>query len=486
MTLDYDVVIIGGSPVARYAALSANQIRAKVALVEPNINYGFLDHLVVREIGKLRRQLGDSAGIGIQHPQLDIFNESSMVVDWTEAMLYARGVRDNLAEQNSIAVLAAQGVDIIFGNGQFVSSPRLAFAVSSRLLRGRTYLLASGSRPAIPEIEGLSATGYLTLDNIWSSLSAVPNQVPQNWVIIGGAPPGLEVAQTLTRLGCRVTLIVEHPHILPFVDPAIARLVQAQLEVDGVRVITQTSVTQVMRIDDKKWVQAGDKAIETDEIIVATGQQPNIESLNLAAVGVKWRGRRLVVNKKLQTTNPRIYACGDVLGGYNFANIANYEARIALNNALFYPRLIVNYNSIPTAIFIHPMLAQVGLTEKQAKRRFSQNQVLILDHYFKAITAAQIQSETTGLCRLITRKNGEILGAEIFGVPAGELINLVALAMAQKIKVKHLANLAPVYPTFAEILEQAAGQWNQQRLNNNIAWQDLLEEFFHFRRNWDL
>jgi pyruvate/2-oxoglutarate dehydrogenase complex dihydrolipoamide dehydrogenase (E3) component len=192
------------------------------------------------------------------------------------------------------------------------------------------------------------------------------------------------------------------------------------------------------------------------------------------------------VNDKLQTTNHRIYACGDVIGGYDFANIANYEAKIALNNALFFPRLRVNYRSIPWAMFSVPMVAQVGLTEAQAKRLFSRDEVLVLRQYFKTVAAAQLRDETTGMCKLIVLRNGEIVGASILGAEAGELINLIALAMSQKIKVKDLANLSPVYPSFSEILEQAAREWSRQKLNSDIAWQEFLEGFFHFRRNWNL
>ncbi len=486
MAIDYDVVIIGGSPVGRYAALIATQLHAKVALVELNVSYEFLYHHVISDIGKLAQRLNDSVGMGIHPSQVDTPNKSPIAVNWQEVMLYAQAVVSNLKEQNSVAILAAQGVDVILGSGEFQSSPHLAFAVNDRLLRARTYLLASGSRPAIPEIDGLSTTGYLTLANIWQFLGSQVPKIPLNWVIIGGLPQSIEVAQTLAQLGCNVTLVVKHSYILPFIDPAIAQLLQAQLEADGIRILTQTAITQVMRIDDKKWIQAGNKAIETDEIVVATGQQPNIESLNLAAVGVKWHQHRLVVNQKLQTTNHSIYACGDVIGGYDFTNIANYEARIALKNALFYPRLTVNYQSMPSAIFTHPNLARVGLTEAQAKRQFSQNEVLVLQNYFKTVTAAQIQGQTTGICKLITLRNGEILGAEILGTQAGELINLIALAISQKIKIKHLADLSPVYPAFTEILEQVAREWSQQKLNSNIFWQEFLEGFFHFRRDWNL
>ncbi|MBN3885208.1 MAG: NAD(P)/FAD-dependent oxidoreductase [Nostoc sp.] len=484
MTVDYDVVIIGGSLAGYYAALAATQLRAKVALVEPKVDYGFTYHHALTEIAKLAQKLNDAAGFGIHATHTDTSEECHISMAWQEAMLYAQCVASNLKEQHSPAILAAQGVDVIIGSGQFESSPQLAFAINNRLLRARTYLLASSSRPEMPEIEGLQATGYLTLSNIWQSLQG--GILPKNWVIIGGIPQSIEIAQTLARFGCSVTLVVKHPYVLPHLDPEIAILLQAQLEVEGVRVLTEKSVTQVKLIENKKWIQAGDKAIETDEILVATGQQPNLESLNLATVGVKWHRRSLVVNDKLQTTNHRIYACGDVIGGYDFANIANYEAKIALKNALFFSSLRVNYRSIPWAIFSVPMLAQVGLTEAQAKHEFRRDEVLVLRQYFKTVAAAQLRGETTGMCKLIVLRNGEILGASILGAKAGELINLIALAMSEKIKVKDLANLSPVYPSFSVILEQTAREWNKQKLNSNIALQEFLEGFFHFRRNWNL
>ncbi len=484
MTIDYDVVIIGGSLAGYYAALAATQLRATVALVEPKVDYGFTHHHALTEIGQLAHKLNDAASFGIHATHTDTSEECHISMAWQEAMLYAQCVASNLKEQHSPAILAALGVDVIVGSGQFQSSPQLAFAVNNRLLRARTYLLASGSRPEIPEIEGLQATGYLTLSNIWQSLQG--QTLSKNWAIIGGIPQSIEIAQTLARFGCSVTLIVKHPYLLPNIDPEIAILLQAQLEVEGVRVLTDKPVTQVRLIENKKWIQAGDKAIEADEILVVTGQQPNLESLNLATVGVKWHRRSLVVNDKLQTTNHRIYACGGVIGGYDFANIANYEAKIALNNALVFPRLRVNYRSIPWAMFSVPMLAQVGLTEAQAKRQFSRDEVLVLRQYFKTVAAAQIRDETTGMCKLIVLRNGEILGAAILGAEAGELINLIALAISQKIKVKDLANLSPAYPSFSEILEQAAREWSKQRLNSNIALQEFLEGFLHFRRNWNL
>ena len=459
MAIDYDVVIIGGSLTGRYAAIAAIQLRARVALIEPEAQ-SLLARLAPHALTQLSQDATSGQGASMR---------------WVE------GVVSNIEYQYSLAVIAALGVDVIVGSGQFHRQPHLAFAVNGRFLRARAYLLATSTRSAIPDIAGLQPTGYLTTADICQGIVST-RQPPRNWVILGGDPDGCQLAQTLTRLGFKATVVVKRSHLLVKEDPDIAHLVQATLEAEGVRVLTQTPVTQVKQIQDKKWVQAGDEAIETDEILVAAGQVSNVESLNLEAVGVKSHPRGLQLNEKLQTTNPSIYACGDVNGDYQFVNIANYEARIALKNALFFPLFKADYRCIPWAIFSNPTLARVGLTETQARRRYPQD-VLVLQQYFKTVAAAQLRNETTGVCKLVVRRNGEILGASILGAEAEELIQVVALAISQKLKVSAIAQLVPVFPSLAEILYQTAAAWSQQRPGTNRATQ-FLEDFFNFRRSW--
>ncbi len=481
--IDYDVVIIGGTPAGRYAALIATQLRATVALVEPQPSYGFLKHHAISQVAQ-GFQLQDNNSFPWKNNRLGIdigVKDTHLLADM---MLFANQVVDHAEEQHSPTILAAKGVDIVYGNGQFQPSPHLAFAVNERLLRARNYVIATGSHCNIPEITGLATTGFLTLNKIWQFLDQAT--LPNVWVIMGGTPQSIEIAQTLRYLGCQVTLIVPYSNILPCLDLDIAFLLQAQLEAEGICVLTGTQVTQVRYIDGQKWLQAGDKAIATDEILLATPGKPNIESLNLPAVGVKWRRNRLLVNHKLQTTNRRIYACGDVIGGFACTNIANYEAGIAIKNALFFSRLQVNYRSLPWAILSNPMVAQVGLTESLVQKQYKQDQFIVLRQSFKTLATAQIQAVTTGICKLIVLQNGEILGGSIFGSQAGELINIIALAIAHRIKVNHLADLSPIYPSFSEILQETSVLWEQQKFSNNIGWQEFLEDFFQFRRNWQV
>lgn len=520
MTVEYDLIVIGGSPVGAYAAVAAARLNARVALIEPqlrptkSLDDGTIYTQALAQVGHVLQQLRDAPLLGIHCSTTDSTEPRQVPsIQFAEAMQWAHLVVDTCSQQNSPAILGSLGVDVITGTGEFCRRPHLGFVINNRRLRARAYLIATGSRPEIPDIDGLQTISYFTPANIWqegkreqggiatefsqktsplSSLSPHPlSQLQGSWLIIGDTPRGTELAQTLARLNCEVTLVTSTSQILPKEDSEASHLVQAQLEADGIRVLTESPVTQVRRIEDKIWVQAGNQAIETDKILLATGQQPNVEGLNLEAVGVKYTQQGLKLNEKLQTTNPRIYACGDVAGGYQFTHIAQYEASIALNNALFAPLFKVDYRSIPWAILCDPQLARVGLTEAQARRRYGKD-VFVVRQYFKTLDKAQILGQTTGFCKIIGRQSGEILGASIVSSEASELIGAIALAIRQKIKIEAspfgLASLHTdfphISPTLSEIFHKTALEWQQQRLKQNSTLQNILEGFFNLRRYW--
>ena len=352
-----------------------------------------------------------------------------------EAKKYADYVVSNQLAKYEPAVLATLGIDVIFGEGKFVDRPHLAFVVKGRHLRSRTYLLATPSQPIIPAIPGLISTGFIIPQKI-QQLS----KLPETLAVIGGDPSGIEIAQTFSRLGTQVTIVVKSSHILGKEDSEAAFLVQAQLEAEGVRILTQTEVSQVRKIDDKKWILVGNEAIEIDEILLAAGNKPNLETFNLESVGVKFNSQKLLLNKKLQTSNSRIYGCGDLIGGYSFPHIANYEAQIAIKNILYLPIFVANYSGIPWSIFSEPQLGRVGLTEQQARQRYGEN-VLVNRQYLKNIDRAQILSQTTGFCKIVGHRNGKILGVSIVGNQASEIIHIMALAIRQGIKIEAIAEL---------------------------------------------
>ncbi|GAB4295382.1 MAG: mercury(II) reductase [Oscillatoriaceae cyanobacterium] len=455
MTFDYDLVIIGDSPAAVTAAITAAGLKARIALVQ-------------------------SRGEAFRYEDYcfspDIFDQNASPVQASAPnhQIITNYLATTVGEESSPAVLAAMGIDVIYGSGEFRPKPQLAFEVGNRLVRSRRYLLTPHHLPAIPPIEGLTNTTYYT----HHSIHALKDQkTPQSLIIIGSDPIGIQWAQILAWIGTRVTVITASPHILPQEDPEASQLLQAQLEADGIRILTNTTVTQVKEIENKKWVQAGNQAIDADEIFLATGYQPDIQNLNLERAGVEI-APNISINPNLQTVNPRIYICGELLGKYPQLHIANYEAKIAVKNALFWPVFKCDYRPIPSVILSNPQLARIGLTETEARGRYGDD-ILVFQQYFKSLVLAQLRDETTGFCKIIASRRGEILGVHIIGPDARELINTFALAMQRGLKVQDIASLNPILPSLSEIIPTTAQLWHQHRRRR---WHSFLEAFFNWRR----
>jgi pyruvate/2-oxoglutarate dehydrogenase complex dihydrolipoamide dehydrogenase (E3) component len=456
VTFDYDLVIIGGSIAAVHAAKTASQLKARVALVQPPSPKS-----IENEIWRWQRQPFALS------PELSFYDLP-------------------VGEPYSPAILASLGIDVIIGEGQFFPKPKLGFEVNDRLLRSRSYLLAPGSSLAIPNpIEGLTNAIATQLNQQVLNQGGQPAnpENPDHLIVIGGSPQGIEIAQRFAHRGSLVTLIVKSSQLLPKEDPEAAFLIQAQLEADGVRVISQTSVTQIKQINQKIWVQAGDKALEADQIYLATGNQANVQSLNLDRVGVEVvkhysSAEYVQVNQKLQTTRSNIYACGKLSQKYTLTNRAIHEIEIAIKNALFLPIYKIDYETIPWAIFTQPQLARVGLTEPQAKKQYGKD-VLVFRQSFKHIAAAQLQGETTGFCKVITRRNGKLLGVHLVGPAASELIHSFALAMQNNLKLSAIASMPHIFPSLSEINQQTAQVWQYQQIR---PWQKVLQAFFNWRR----
>ncbi|HAZ44863.1 MAG TPA: pyridine nucleotide-disulfide oxidoreductase [Cyanobacteria bacterium UBA11369] len=473
MAVEYDVVAIGGGSGGLVIAAAAAQLKAKVALVERAslggdcLWYGCVPSKSLIHASRIAYDLKNAARFGIycQNPQIDFAKANSHVQNAIAA----------IQPHDSPERFQSLGVDVIFGEGQFID--RQTFEVNGRKLKARAFACATGSRPKIPPIPGLKAAGYLTNEQVFSL-----KQLPSSLAVIGGGPIGCELGQAFSRLGSEVTIIASSDHLLPKEDPEAALVIQQQLESEGIRVITATRVERVEQIDGKKHLWAGTQKITVDEILVAAGRTPNVESLNLEAAGVEVGERGILVNEKLQTTNPRIYACGDVIGGYQFTHVAGYEASIVLKNALFFPVTKANYRVIPWATFTDPELARVGLTEKQAKEQYGDD-VYVLKQEFAGVDRAQAEAATKGFAKIITRGNGEILGAHLVGASAGELLHEIVLAMSNNLKISALSAIIHIYPTLAEVNSKAALLLTKQKYAKNQRLQNLLLRFFSLMRS---
>ena len=473
MAVEYDIVIIGGGSGGLVVASAAAQLKAKVALVERDklggdcLWFGCVPSKSFIHASRVAYQVKNAAKFGIytQPPE----------IEFAKATGHAQQVIANIQPHDSPERFRGLGVEVIFGEGKFID--KKTFEVDGKKLTARAFVTATGSRPAIPSVEGLNSAGFLTNEKVFS-LQEKPNSL----AIIGAGPIGCELGQAFSRLGSEVTIISSKSHILPKEEPEVAQVVQEQFESEGINILKETRAEKVEVVDGKKQVTAGGKNILVDDILVSSGRLPNVESLNLEVAGVEVGKQGIIVNEKLQTTNSKIYACGDVIGGYQFTHVAGYEAVIVLTNALFFPISKANYPVIPWATFTDPELARVGLTEQQARERYGKD-VYVLKQPFSGVDRAQAEAATNGFAKIITRGNGEILGAHLVGISAGELIHEIVLAMSHKLPVSALTGIH-IYPTLSEVNSKAGLLLKKQKYAQNLWQQNLLEKFFNWRRSF--
>ncbi|MEM1279447.1 MAG: NAD(P)/FAD-dependent oxidoreductase [Cyanobacteria bacterium P01_H01_bin.152] len=475
MAVDYDLVVIGGGSAGLVAASAGAQLNAKVALIEKEprlggdcLHYGCVPSKSLIHAGRIAHDVKNAAIYGIEASIHDIRIR--------EALGHVHRVIDTIQEHDSTERFESLGVEVIYGEGQF--RDRETFEVNGRLLKARAFLIATGGRPSMPPISGIQEAGYLTNINVFDI-----QERPDSLAVIGAGPIGCELGQAFSRLGSQVTMIASRDQLMPKEEPEAARVVQDLMAAEGIRILTNTRAKEVLVEHGKKVIvtNTGDR-IAVDEILVAAGRVPNVEALNLQAAGVDVGKAGVIVNAKLQTTNPKIYAAGDVIGGYQFTHVAGYEGAVAMQNALIFPTKKADYRVIPWATFTEPELARVGLTEEQARKRYGDD-VMILRHNFDHVDRALAEGAGIGFAKFITRKNGEILGAHIVGPAAGELIHEAVIAMSYKLKVGALKSIIHVYPTLAEINSKTALQLTKQTYASNTRLQNILRSFFNFRRS---
>ncbi len=480
MSVDYDLVVIGNSPAGIEAAIAAARLKARVALVSHSLSPAHFSEAAYHSL----LQVGHSQEQWqrLQHSPLWAAPEfSSGPVQWESVQRWIELAAAHLETPHTGAVLASLGIDVICEQGEFCRKPAPGLMVGGRFLSSCSYLLAMATRPFIPNIEGLQRTGYLTVETL-------PQQLPhlqegQHLAVIGQGSEAIALAQALNRLNFSVTLVAAAPRILPDADLEVSRWLQAQLEVEGVRILTDVEITQVRSIQGKKWLQVGSQGMEVDELILAVGQAPRAESWNLEAVKVKWDGRGIWHNAKLQTTNPKIYVCEGRLGDTCYSQVARYEATIALQNALFFPRLKASYRHIPLTVYTQPEAVWMGLTEAQAISQFGK-QVQVLRRSFNTLPKAQLQDNLTGFCKLIVHRHGRLLGAHLLGDQASEWSSAIALAMQQNLTIPALSRLVLPSPTWSEVIQNVAMDWHTQQLEQKPWLQNLYDHFFDVRRSW--
>ncbi len=443
-----DICIIGAGSGGLSLAAGAAQLGRKVVLFEKGemggdcLNTGCVPSKALIAAATRAHAMRTAKKFGVRSVEPD--------VDFAAVMDHVHGVIAAIAPHDSQERFEGFGVKVIRAHATFTGERSVeggGVRVSAKHV-----VVATGSRPFVPPIEGLDATPYLTNETIFDN-----RKQPKHLIVIGGGPIGVELAQAHARLGSEATIVEGLPSILGKDDPELVDIVRSQLKEDGVRIIEGAMVDHVAGDDENVTVRAGQQTVSGTHLLVAVGRTPTVDGLNLEAAGVEHDKKGIKVDNSLRTTNRRVYAMGDVAGGRQFTHVAGYHASVLVRKILFKTPAKNNEHLAPWVTYSDPELAQTGLTEREAKERHDDAKTV----YWRTTDndRAQAERDTRGLIKVVTKKNGEILGASIVGKDAGDLIQPWAYALANRQKIKSFTSYIAPYPTRGEISKRAAGQW---------------------------
>jgi pyruvate/2-oxoglutarate dehydrogenase complex dihydrolipoamide dehydrogenase (E3) component len=456
----YNLVVVGGGTAGLVTAAGAAGLSAKVALVERHLlggdclNVGCVPSKAIIRSSRIHADILDARRNGLR-----VNGETE--VDFSGVMERMRRLRAGISHHDSARRFQEMGVDVFLGDAHF-SGPD-AVEVEGKTLRFKKAVIATGSRPVEPGIDGLAEAGFLTNETVFSL-----TERPRRLAILGGGPIGCELAQAFRRLGSEVILFHSAGHILNREDSDAAEILQKAFVQEGIRLILGCKTRRVERRNNEKVIhfecQGRKQEAPVDEILVGTGRTPDVEGLHLEAAGVKYDGREgVIVNDYLQTTNPSIYAAGDISLQYKFTHTADAAARIVIQNALFRGRKKLSALTIPWCTYTDPEIAHVGIYERDAKGKG-----IVVDTFtkpFSEVDRAVLDGEKEGFVKIHVKKGTDkILGATIVARHAGEMISEITLAVVANLGLKTLTQVIHPYPTQADALRQVADAYNRTRL----------------------
>ena len=455
----YHLVVVGAGTAGLVTAAGAAGLGARVALVERHLMGGDCLNVGCVPSKALIASARAAAGIAAS-PALGIAVAAPPTVDFPAVMERMRRLRAGLAGHDGARRFTDLGVDVFLGAAAFVASD--AVAVGGLTLRFARAVVATGGRAFVPPIPGLAEAGCRTNETIFDL-----TERPERLVVVGGGPIGCELAQAFARLGSRVTIVQRHAQLLPREDREAAGLLLRTFAAEGIDVRLAASLERVERRGGQKVLHllrdGACETIEADEILVAAGRRPNVEGLGLEAAGIAFTARGVTVDDHLRTTNPRVFAAGDVALDHQFTHLADAAARIVVQNALFPFKRRASRLTLPWCTYTDPEIAHVGLARAEAEARGLTVEEVAVP--FAEVDRARLTGETAGFARiLVEARKGRILGATVAGAQAGELISEVSVAMAGGVTLGALAGVIHPYPTLAEVLRKAGDAWNRRRL----------------------
>jgi len=452
--LQCDLCVIGAGAAGLSVAVGAAQLGARTVLFERGsmggdcLNYGCVPSKALLAAAHAAYTSTHSTHLGVP--------AAPGPIDFAAVMRYVHAVIAQIAPHDSVERLEGLGVRVIRAHATFTARDEISGGGVT--VRARRIVIATGSAAVLPPIEGLDGVDALTNETLFEL-----TERPEHLLILGGGPIGVEMAQAFVRLGSRVTLI-ERGSVLPRDAPEFTGILREQLHSEGVTVCEHASVSALARSGPAITVRCADgKEVRGSHLLVAAGRAPRIAGLGLERAGVAFGPGGITVDARLRTTNRRIYALGDVLGRPQFTHTAGYQAGIVIRNALFRLPARVDYRALPWVTYTDPELAHVGLTESQARERFGPA-IQVVRSDFAGNDRARAEGQTRGGIKVITDRRGRVLGADLLGAHAGELVGLWALAITRRLKLAALTGVIFPYPTLGEISKASASAFFAPKL----------------------
>ena len=452
-TIAADICVIGAGSGGLSVAAGAAQMGAEVVLLEKGkmggdcLNYGCVPSKALIAAGHAADTIRHAGRFGI--------NGHEPEVDFLGVRDHVRGVIAAIEPHDSVERFEGLGVTVIQAAGRF-TGPDEVVAGDTRI-KAKRFVIATGSSAAVPPIPGLDRVPFLTNETVFDLAER-----PEHLIVIGGGPIGSELAQAQRRLGAKVSLL-EMFTVLGKDDPDVTTFARRRLLEDGIDIHEGIAIKKIGQ--DGNGIAAvieengQERRILGSHLLVAAGRKANVDGLNLEAAGVAYSPKGVEVDARLRSSNRKVFAIGDVAGGYQFTHMAGYHAGIVIRNILFKLPAKVNDKAVPWVTFTDPEVAHVGLTEAEARKRFGDDKVRALKWSFEENDRAQAERATEGLVKVVVGPRGKILGASIAGAHAGELIQSWVLAISQGLKIGAMANIIAPYPTLGEVNKRAAGSY---------------------------
>jgi pyruvate/2-oxoglutarate dehydrogenase complex dihydrolipoamide dehydrogenase (E3) component len=472
----YNLVVIGAGTAGLVTAAGAAGLGAKVALVERELmggdclNVGCVPSKALIAVSRVAAQVRDAGEFGVRVPP-------GTTVDFPAVMARMRRLRADLSPHDSAARFRSLGVDVFLGQARFVGLE--AIEVGAHRLNFSKAVIATGARAQRPNIPGLAEAGFLINETVFT-LTALPPRL----AVIGAGPIGCELAQAFARFGSQVFLLGNRPQLLPKEDRTAADRVAKAFKKDGIQMVLGCEVQRVeMRGHEKVLhVRCGDtgREIVADDILVGAGRVPNVDGLNLEAANIKYDAKQgVIVDDRLRTTNPRVFAAGDICSRFKFTHAADAMARIVIQNSLFLGRAKASALIIPWCTYTDPEIAHVGLYEQEAKEKGIDVQTFMQE--FSEVDRAILDGETDGFVKVLVRAGTDkIVGATIVAAHAGDMISEITLAMVGGLGLRKIAATIHPYPTQAEAIKKIGDAYNRTRLTPFVK--GLFQKWLSFTR----